>query len=317
MTEYKCFICNHKTTYFKDIKNHLNRKYNCFKKNTNKEKVIYSDDQLLLFSLFPYINNVHIIEKTELDYLENSDIIYTNKDNLFKTLETIEKTHIKHCIYCNESFDKIQSLKNHILNDCYYKYLSNNNEKKQNLTINNINITDSFNTNINSPNILINNFFDMNAPIPFDKDWDFSKISHEKQSELICSIYMYSQLLDEILKNENNLNVILNKNKNTGLVYMNDSEKYIQMETHEIIRETMFKLNKLLNEMNKSNELYFKEIITFSRQMINKKHCDYNNNLEINNNVNNMMTNMYYKKRNVAKNKGKCVFKNDIELDGY
>jgi len=86
---------------------------------------------------------------------------------------------------------------------------------------------------------------------------------------------MYTDLLEKILKNDINLNVIIDKEKESGMVYKNNIEQYIHMKMKDIIDKTMTKLNVHLNDINKSDTNSFQEVIKYSRQMINKKYIDY------------------------------------------
>jgi hypothetical protein len=120
---------------------------------------------------------------------------------------------------------------------------------------------------------------------------------------------MYTKLLDEILKNEINLNVIIDIEKESGLVYKDD--KYIQMKLKDIITNTMEKLNNHLNEINKEHSHAFKEIIKYTRQMINKKFIDYNNNINIQENVKKSMSNIFEHKKIDAINTAKKLLENN------
>lgn len=46
---------------------------------------------------------------------------------------------------------------------------------------------------------------------------------------------MYTNLLKTILDNENNLNVIIEKDTNEGVVYKNNMEKFIKMNLKDIV----------------------------------------------------------------------------------
>ena len=52
----------------------------------------------------------------------------------------------------------------------------------------------------------------------------------------------HGKLLEEILKNEINLNVIIDKDNDLGIVYKNDIDKYIQIKSKNIVDNTMIKL---------------------------------------------------------------------------
>jgi len=68
---------------------------------------------------------------------------------------------------------------------------------------------------------------------------------------------MYTELLEEILKNDINLNVIIDKDNDSGMVYKNNIDKYIQMKLKDIISNTMEKLNNHLNDINKDDSRSF------------------------------------------------------------
>jgi hypothetical protein len=90
---------------------------------------------------------------------------------------------------------------------------------------------------------------------------------------------MYTNFLKEILNNEINLNVVMDKENNDYcMVYKNNIEKYIQMKSKDIFENTMKKLNCQLLDINKNDNGSFDEIIEFSRRMINKKYIDYQKN---------------------------------------
>jgi len=104
----------------------------------------------------------------------------------------------------------------------------------------------------------------------------FQKINNYERRGLMVSQFMYTELLQEILKNDINLNVIIDKEKESGMVYKNNIDQYIQMKMKDIVDKTMTKLNVHLKDINKNDTTTFHDIITFSRQMMNKKYIDYN-----------------------------------------
>jgi hypothetical protein len=131
---------------------------------------------------------------------------------------------------------------------------------------------------------------------------------------------MYTNFLKEILKNDMNLNVIIdNDNIDTGMVYKNNNDKYIQMNSKDIAEKTMKKLNYHLNEINKNNECdSFEDIKTFSRRMINKKYIDYQKNDSIHKSVDDMILSIYGNSKNEATNVAKKVLHNyDKKSSGF
>jgi len=336
-TKYKCVRCGfYEKTIFSDIKKHLNRKNLCNKTN---DSIFMSNDQLLVLSLIPYHNNIHYVSHDDILYLHNSNIIDKNKKELFDEIDKIEKNKLKNCKYCNTEFPLIMDLKKHIILNCFFNTLEKRNKIKNNSTTNNTN-NDSDNQNglynncdnINNTHIQtlnnnsnnnnnnnINIFVDLNKPVPFDEEWDLSKINEDKKERLTFSKTMYTNFLTEILKNDMNLNVVMdNENNDYGMVYKNNSDKYIQMKSTDIAEKTMKKLNYHLNEINKNDTESFEDITKFSRQMINKKYIDYQKNESIHKNVDEMICSIYGNKKVEATHIAKKVLDNyDRKKNGF
>lgn len=346
-TKYKCIKCgNFETCIFSYMKKHIDRKNSCIKL---PECMILSDDQILVSTLIPYCNNIQQITNNDILHLENSNIIYKNKNELFNEIDRIEKNKIKCCKYCNEEFSLIFLLKKHIIIKCFYMELLN---RKKNLENNstefasssssfgkNVEENTNFNNgiqnsiynnceNINNTNIqtLNNNnnnisfFIGVNNPVPFDDEWDLSKIDESKKAKIFISQTMYTNFLKEILNNEINLNVVMDKENNDYcMVYKNNIDKYIQMKSKDIVEDTMKKLNCQLLYINKNDTNSFDEIIEFSRRMINKKYIDYQKNENIHKGVDNLICSIYDNKRSDALNVAKKVLKNKdkIKMNGF
>jgi len=270
VNRYSCKKCMFNANNFNDIKRHFYKKKEC---KRNIYSMSNSNDYLFILSLLQDNDNNNII-KEKLDYLNNSNnIIYKNKDKLFQDIFNIEKNKNKKCIYCNKEFNKILDLKEHILMNCFYDQI-----KKEN-------IDNSFDKNI---------YLEKKSPIPFDNDWDLSKIDIYVKKNLVCYNFMYSKLLEEILKNEINLNVIINKNTNTYIVYKNNIDQYIQMNLNDIIDNIMYKLKKHLLEINNTlkGDILI-ECIEISRNIIEKKYNSYKNNKIIQNSVKEIILKIY------------------------
>ena len=304
---------------FSGIQRHLNKKNSCKK---NLEAFNYSDDQLLVLSLLPQSDDIDKI-KEEISYLKNSDIIHKNKDKLFKDINYIDKNKSKKCTYCDEDFDKIADLKKHLLIKCFYNEFS----KKSNIDkINNINISSDLNiTNNNSNNTTNNNitniYLQIKSPTPFDGEWDISQIDKIKKEHLTFSKFMYTKLLEEILKNEINLNVIIDKDNDSGIVYKNDIDKYIQMKSKDIVDNTMEKLNKhLIDINNNSKDNIVENFIDMSKKIIEHKYDSFKNNAVVKKNVTNIISNIFEEKKedaiNISNNIKNNIIK-DLCNEGY
>lgn len=85
---------------------------------------------------------------------------------------------------------------------------------------------------------------------------------------------LYTSLLEEILKNEINLNIIIDKNNESGMVYINDIDQYIQMKSKDIVANSMDKLRKHLLDINESS-MCLDDCLLLSKKTIEKKHNDY------------------------------------------
>ena len=301
---YICKKCEYKTSNYNDLKKHINIKKKCPK---NIESINYSDDQLLILSLLPYIDNKHITNIDEVKHLNESTFLYKNKKELLNILDNIDKNKLKKCTFCEMTFNKIIDLRKHLLLNCFYEQLN----KKKNIDIekNPINSNNIYNNSLNTVNTInsnnINNnnvnllYFDIKTPVSFDENWDMSKI--DKKSNITCSNVMYTRLLKELLENENNLNVVIDNENESGIVYKNNEDKYIQMKSNEIADTTMKKLKNCLNEINEYNKgEIMSEILTHSRRIIEKKHIDYMKDENTKNIVQKLICNIYQTKKKDA-----------------
>jgi len=122
---YQCKRCNYKTNRFSNIVKHINIIKQC---NRTEESYNYSNDQILILSLFPYVNKNISIDENQLNHLKNSNDIIKYKDDILLTLCIIDKKRLKICSYCSQQFIKILDLKKHILTHCFYIKLKKENK---------------------------------------------------------------------------------------------------------------------------------------------------------------------------------------------
>ncbi len=330
--KYNCYRCTtFETPLLCDMKKHFTRKHACRRAG---ESLLYSDDEILVLSLSPSYDDIHSLENDNLSHLKDSNIMNTNKKELLEELDNIEKSKNKDCKYCNVSFGLIMDLKKHVVTTCFFNELMKRKTEKEKIeqmfanvtnANNNSEINDSYNTTNNNCNNTTNNttnnnnnitnnvniYLEMKNPVPFDNDWDISQISDDKKSKFIISNKMYSKLLEEILKNEINLNVIIDKENESGMVYKNDIDKYINMKSKDIIASTMDKLKSQLLDINislKDDDFdIMDEISVHARRMITKKHIDYGKDKNIQEDVNHIMSDIYDTRKEDAKNLAKSV----------
>ena len=267
---YKCKRCLYTTKYFSDIKRHLTKKKICCR---NLNSYDYSDEELLKLSLIPYYNDKQDIN---INTIKNINKNFLNKYEIMDLLSGIDKKKVKICVYCNKTFDKIQDLKTHIILECVSIIDKNINNPTVNNTINFNTVNNTINT-FNNININLN----IEPIISFDKDWDISHLGTAEKQSLFMSMYKYTKTLEHILKNETNLNVLLDKNSDKGFVYNNNSIQ--EMSVDEIIDKSFNKiynnLNHIYNDIQSNN--YFgisNDLLDIHKDAIQKKFdCFYGN----------------------------------------
>jgi hypothetical protein len=150
------------------------------------------------------------------------------------------------CPVCSKCYDKKIDLKKHILIECVIvdcdeiHNLCDNELIINNNVINNGNITT--NNNITNNVNITNN---IQCPVSFDDEWDISHMTNEEKSLLLISMYKYTKTLEFILKNNKNLNVVVDKKTQSGLVYKNNSIEIMSLS--DICDKSFDKLNIHLN----------------------------------------------------------------------
>jgi hypothetical protein len=259
MKKYTCYNCNNfSSIYAKDIKRHFNLKNRCKKV---EDSFIYSNDQILLLSLFPD----NMINSEELKKISNSNILFENKNEIFDIIFTKNKNRNKECNICNKRYEDGFELRKHILLDCFIQ--NKNKEKEKNINENSIHSNNMTHCTINKDCTINNNInnnikIEVKYPVSFKDDWDTTHLDFDKLNRILISNYLMTSYLEEILKNDSNLNVILDINEKDGLVF--DENKYIKMNKEEITDKTMEKINsdisKLLQDEEKKERI-FKKIL--------------------------------------------------------
>ena len=253
--EYKCYKCFYITQRKSNFISHLNRLKKCSRNNKNT----FTEDEI------NSLNNKQIFK----DFKE--------LDKEIKKNDTISEYIINFkCNFCDKKFNLKYNLNKHIRNT-HFK-----DDNKKNIVINNIQ-NNTNNTNIQNiqNNINITNI-SLKIPelIPFDEEWDLSEIKNTDKHLLMISKIMYTQLLEKILENEKNLNIIIDKDNNTGLVYSNveNKKEYKNMEFEKIIEKSMEKINKHLIDIFKDisgnfNNLYYLD--ENNKKIINDKYRNF------------------------------------------
>lgn len=192
----------------------------------------------------------------------------------------------------NEELLNIKSEESNIENILNNSNITNN--KLPNIINNKIVGNNNNITNINQQNIYV----EIKHPINFDESWDISDIDLKTKFFIVFNNLMYTSLLEEILKNDINLNVIIDKDSNSSIVYKNDIEKYIEMKSKDIVNITMEKLkDQLLDINNDLSDKVYKDVTDYYRKMITKKYIDYTKDKEIQTKVIDCVSNIFDKNK--------------------
>jgi hypothetical protein len=201
------------------------------------------------------------------------------------------------CNKCSKLFTRQDNLKKHFKVNCkpikeVIKQNIINIEKNTNIS----NIANQ--TNIEN-NIIIINQNNMGIK-SFDEKWTTEHIDKYIKQLILLSEHKYTNLLTEILKNKENLNVIIDKDSNSGLVYKDESNTYENMKLKEILKESMHKiygqLQKMFNECLTKDvnlEKHFIDSIQKEKNINDNKYNDYINNTDLKHSVDSLILDIY------------------------
>ena len=352
MSYYECKRCGHITKQKIEMIRHLNRKNKCLrvinsyhydesdidnqsliKHSTTENNLKKQNNEIEIKKIIIHEENQDENQdeneeenqnenNSNKDIIENSNMIINNdlKNKLNKNItENKSKTTNKFvCDICNKIFTRKYNLNRHKSKCSFDKIEIRENENNSDSNHFN-NTTNNFNTINNNYNK--NLFVNFNVE-PFDNDWDVSRITKFTRHSILLSKIMYSNLLDNILQNEKNLNVLIEKDTNTGIVYKNNVDKFITMNMQDIIDKSMEKLNKHLkdfyNESMKDDEFIIMDKI-FQEQIVNieNKYNEFKNNNEIKKKVEEFITQIYDKKKENAIKLYNNTLLKDNEDNGY
>lgn len=328
MSYYQCKRCLHIAKQKCDIVKHLNKKKKCIKRpnayiidddklyndsliKITKNDIIEHDDEKINDEKINYINNNNInegkIPKGKINNEEEKDEIIIES-----TSEDGNEKYI--CKKCNKTFSRKYTLTRHNLKHC--KIINEHENNNINILNNN-----SHNTNIETQNIINFNF---NLMKSFNEEWDVSSMDNFLKLALMLSSNKYTNTLKSILENDNNLNVIFDKNSEYGLIYNKEDKKFTNMKINEIIELSMEKLNKHLEEFHNEISESLKnvnlnidpEIIEIVKDKINKKYDIYKNNNEVKKGVNNIISDIFNEKYDYTKKICNKLLVN-TESEGY
>jgi hypothetical protein len=335
MSYYLCRRCFYKTNQKSDIRRHLNRQKKCEK---NVQSLFISDEELNELSLIKLkaetakidliahkctqnndfstltahkIENIPIndeikIEHINIDNIFNKDCEEDTKNNIVSLLSEQDDLKLS-CPTCNKNFTRSSSLKRHQQMYCK-KILVENNTTLHNTT-NNMTTNNILNINLNIDNKIT-------KITPFDEDWDVSKIDNQTKQALLMSSIKFTKTMEKILENDANMNVLIEKEKNSGIIYKNDNEQFKEMGLTEIMDKSMKKLYKHLkqfyDEIKDDNEYNIcNQYLDQEKTMIDNKYEEYQKNHDTQKIVQDHLISLYDKNKEKTLSNYKNIIEND------
>lgn len=254
-----------------------------------------------------HITNQKIEMKRHLDkikkcLIKNENNILTDEELYHNSLEknyklndkSIDKKLCKEyfCQYCNKKFSNKGNLNKHIKTVCNNQII-NNTTNIQNIGVQNI------------TNKIIN--INLGVVKGFDQEWDTTKIDHQQKGEILLSNSKFTKTLENILKNDINLNVIMDYDDKTGIVYNNEKNKYEPMTKKDIIEKSMEKvynhLKKFYDEIiiNNKNDLSIQSLEN-ELKALEIKYTNFFKFEDVEKIVNNTFSKLYIEKKEEAEN---------------
>ncbi len=294
---YECRRCKYSCNQLIDLKRHLKRKNKCLWKEGTTENL--SEIEIYNESIQPKYKNLENIckkyfenkekqQNNEVDWKEfklKCDYCYkklANRSNLERHIATCKTKNIINKISDKNNTNNTNNtnnINNTNMDNKNINTINNNNISNNiinNTTNNNIyNITNNINQNI-TQNITIN--IDHNCVnkilIPFYEKFDTSHITDEIKFDLLLSS-LYEDTLKEILKNELNLNFLIEDSiDNKSIIYHDNKLNRINKdELYEIVWEKIKNyLIESLEYIQKIKTKYDKDMLKFLEKKILIKH---------------------------------------------
>lgn len=202
-----------------------------------------------------HITNQKVEMKRHLDkkkkcIIKNNNNTLTEEELYNLSLEKNEKLNDKDC-------DKFFEEKEYVCQKCCKNFSNKGNLNKH---IKYVCYNEIKNTTNNIQNIGVQNIININLSSikGFDQEWDITNIDHQKKGEILLSNSKFTKTLENILNDKMNLNVIMDHDDKTCIVYNNKKNKYEPMTKKDIIEKSMEKvynhLKNFYNEINNNNK---------------------------------------------------------------
>lgn len=198
------------------------------------------------------------------------------------------------CKTCNKTFCNKFNLDRHVKSSCKKdNIIENIKDSKLNL-VNGDNNTCLIDCPINNYNINIT----LNG---FDEKWSLDHISNDRLKLILIDYQMYEKLFEEIMKNINNINIILEDNN--GTVYLKENKENQIKNKEQLLLDIVTKLKtqlKELAEIQKKNNMTLQHI-NATNLVIQLIYMQYIQKDSIFNNINDVIEKIIASKNDIAK----------------
>jgi len=306
MPNYVCYRCNYDTTRKTSMYTHLSKQIKCSKKI---ESLKYTDNELIKYSLIPYLENndcfkhhLYKVEKTADEFINEIKSIFNQKRRT--------------CNYCKHEFKKYKDLETHLFFCIYIKSKDDISMKpsiiqheQQIINYDNCNNTQNIQNNIN-----INIELPKDELVSFNDKWCVDHIDKNVKTLLFMSTYKYTKTLEYILQNDKNRNVLLDNSSQMGLIYEGEKNTFSEMKIEDIIDKSLKKLYEHLQEfhedISKSNVCNFMlddNIIKENMSIIDKKINNYNDSERVKQVVTQNLSEIFNKYKTETKDKYQSI----------
>ena len=305
---FECQRCSYKCDQKINMIRHFDRKNLCVKKFDSYK---YTDEELYEKSMNrTYINP------------DNNPNACSKCNKIFHTKYSLNK-HKKN--YCkDESYEtninKPESINPVIkLNDSHNISAETTSINDSNVDSNNNNSTATFsdsdqNMIDNSINKIDNSINNINITIvnSFDEAWSTSHIDSKTKVLLLLNQCKFTATLENILENEVNLNVLIDKKSENGIIYENNTMKNTTVK--DIVSRTMEKIYKHLTDFKIDAYTHNIDngIIDSQIKLAGQKYGEFKRSKKVQDKVNTCIKDIYCKKQTNTYDS-----LNKVEKDGY
>jgi hypothetical protein len=205
--------------------------------DNNYEKSNYKDNKYSVYSIETFFNVYPDFNSKEYKIFNEIRDQELYKLSLIRIVVKTEEDKTKlTCIHCKKIYSRLDSLNRHKL-IC----------KKANNELDSLNTVITNEYEYNNKNVFIEyNNFNLKS---FDEDWSIEHIDHYLKLFILLSQTKYTDFLKEVMKNKENLNIILEKNSDSCLIYKNKTEGYVKIKINELFERLMVKINEQLQKI--------------------------------------------------------------------